>query len=57
MTPQVTTQAIERMKSEMEKYNLDEAQDIVTIGDNIFATFRFYDEGTDTINWLTIKFS
>jgi len=57
MTPQVTTQAIERTKSEMEKYNLDEAQDIVTIDSNVYATFRFYDEDTDTITWLTIKFS
>lgn len=57
MAPQVTTQTINRSKTEMDQYRLEDANNVFTLDNEIYATFRFYNEDDDTVRWLTIKFS
>ena len=57
MATQTTTQTMNRSKSEMDQYRLDEAQSVTTIDNDVYATWRFYDEASDTVRWMTIKFS
>lgn len=52
-----TSQLNRRPRSDMALYDIDNAHEVVTIGQNVYVTFRFYFADTDTVSWLTIVFS